>query len=237
MIIDCFGKLIEIKDYDIDGSKYVDCVIRKQRLLLLPEEKVRQAILLFLINYTEIKQNKYIFKVEHNNLDIAIYHKNIMADFQPTCSPLLIIEVKRKQEDVLKYESQLLNYLELNDCTEGILANCQQIYLYSKNNRFKKKFINLSMLNGYFANSQFDDEDIKFFKLARQGDIESFLLLVNKYGQNNRIRFICSNYNIPIDVFLVSQVNNYILFDFCGVYKKKQTKIHKNNFVKLISIF
>ena len=58
MIIDCFGKLIEIKDYDIDGSKYVDCVIRKQRLLLLPEEKVRQAILLFLINYTEIKQNK-----------------------------------------------------------------------------------------------------------------------------------------------------------------------------------
>ncbi len=88
MIIDCFGKSIEIKDYDIDGYKYVDCVIRKQRLLLLPEEKVRQAILLFLINYTEIKQNKYIFKVEHNNLDIAIYHKNIMADFQPTCSPL-----------------------------------------------------------------------------------------------------------------------------------------------------
>ena len=140
-----------------------------------------------------------------------------MADFQPRCSPLLIIEVKRKQEDVLKYESQLLNYLELNDCTGGILANCQQIYLYSKNNRFKKKFINFSMLNGYFANSKFD-EDIKFFKLARQGDIESFLLLVNKYGQNNRIRFICSNYNIPIDVFLVSQVNNYILFDFCGVY-------------------
>ncbi len=235
MIIDCFDKSIEIKDYDFEGSKYIDCVIRKQRILLFPEEKVRQAILLFLINYTEITPDNYVFKVEYNNLDIAIYHKPKVLEFQPIRRPLLIIEVKRKNEDILKHVPQLLNYLDLNSCNDGILANCQQLYLYSKNYKYKKKQFNLTMLNGYFASCQ-SDGNVKYFELAQCGDVDSFVLLVNKYGRTNKIRFLCSDYKIPIDTHLVSQISNYIIFDFCGRYQKKQTKILKNSFVKLISI-
>lgn len=235
MLIDCFDKSIEINDYDIGDRKYIDCIIRKQRILLLPEEKVRQSILLFLINYTEINLYNYDFKVEHNNLDIAIYHKNKLDNFKPTCSPILIIEVKRKNENLSNHESQILNYLELTSCIDGILTNCQQTYLYSIKYQYKKRSFNLMSLNDYFEKCKADD-DIKYFESATHGDIDSFIFLVHKYGQTCKIKFQCTDYTTPINTFWVSQISEFIFFDFCGISKKKQTKINKINFVKLISI-
>ena len=81
------------------------------------------------------------------------------------------------------------------------------------------------------------DEDINLFESARNGNIDSFLELIEKYGKSNIITFRCSDYKVPIDTFLLSHSMDYIFFDFCGVKsKRKQPKIKKNAFIKLISI-
>ena len=224
MHIECFGESIEIADYEIDGRKYVDCLIRKQNILLLPEEKIRQAILIYLINYTKITEENYTFKVEYRNLDIAIYHKNKSENFQPACSPILIIEVKRANENLSKHESQILNYLELNSCFDGLLTNCQQTFLYSIKYQFKKRSFNINQLDDYFDKCK-PDNDLEYFNSATHGDTESFIFLIHKYGQTCKFEFLCTNYETPINTFLVSQRSEFIFFDFCGISKKKQTKI------------
>ena len=141
MILNCLDRPIEIYEYLIDNVSYIDCVIRKKRVVLYPEEKVRQAFILYLLKFTNINTDNYTIKVEYQNLDIVIYKKHKIKDFQPSHSPILIIELKSQNVDVLNFEHQLLNYLNLGSCDNGILSNCKQLYLYSKSNGFRKKHI------------------------------------------------------------------------------------------------
>ena len=238
MILNCLDRPIEIYEYLIDNVSYIDCVIRKKRVVLYPEEKVRQAFILYLLKFTNINTDNYTIKVEYQNLDIVIYKKHKIKDFQPSHSPILIIELKSQNVDVLNFEHQLLNYLNLGSCDNGILSNCKQLYLYSKSNGFRKKHITLCELDKLLIHDEMD-EDINLFESARNGDIDSFLELIEKYGKSNTntITFQCSDYKVPIETFLVSYSMDYIFFDFCGVKsKRKQPKIKKNAFIKLISI-
>lgn len=236
MILNCFDKPIEIYEYLINNVSYTDCVIRKRKIVLYPEEKVRQALILYLLKFTKINTDNYIIKVEYRNLDIVVYHKHNIKDFQPAHSPVLIIELKSQYVDVLNFEYQLLNYLNLNSCENGILANCKQLYIYSKINNFIKKPITLRELDKFLIQDKID-RDIELFESARNGDIDSFLKLIEKFGRSNTITFQCSTYKVPIDTFLVSYSMDYIFFDFCGVKsKRKQSKIKKIDFIKLISI-
>ena len=237
MKIKCLDKLIEILDYEIDNVIYTDCLIRKRRLVLLPEEEARQAFISYLQKYTNINSSNYVIKVEYKNLDIAVYNKYDLDDFQPYQSPILIIELKRKSLNVIDFEHQLFGYLELNYCDIGILTNCQQAYIYSKNNNFKRKLLPHYELKRLLLSDNNLEEDTIYFESAKNGDIDSFLFLIDKYGQSCRITFQCSDYNVPIETFLLSHSNNYILFDFCGLKsKRKRPKVNKNNFIKLISI-
>lgn len=110
MILNCLDRPIEIYEYLIDNVSYIDCVIRKKRVVLYPEEKVRQAFILYLLSFTNINTDNYTIKVEYQNLDIVIYKKHKIKDFQPAHSPILIIELKSQNVDVLNFEHQLLNY-------------------------------------------------------------------------------------------------------------------------------
>jgi len=237
MILNCFDQPIEIYEYSVDNVIYTDCIIRKRKVVLYPEEQVRQALILYMLRFTSINTDNYIIKVEYKNLDIVIYQKYKIKEFQPALNPILIIELKSQHVDILSFEYQLINYLNLNSCDNGILANCKQMYLYSKVNNFIKKPITLYELDGFLPQNNNIDKDIDIFESARNGDIDSFLKLVEKYGKSNTITFQCSTYKMPIDTFLVSHSMNYIFFDFCGIKsKRKQPKINKNDFVKLISI-
>ena len=51
MILNCLDRPIEIYEYLIDNVSYIDCVIRKKRVVLYPEEKVRQAFILYLLKF------------------------------------------------------------------------------------------------------------------------------------------------------------------------------------------
>ncbi|MBD2318669.1 type I restriction enzyme HsdR N-terminal domain-containing protein [Phormidium tenue] len=236
MSVNCFGNSIEIYEYSINNISYTDCLIRKRRVVLYPEERVRQALILYLVNFTNINADNYVIKVEYKNLDIAIYQKHKIKYFQPACPPILIIEVKNQFVDVLNFESQLLKYLSLNSCNNGILTNCRQLYIYSKNNNFIKTNLTLCELDKVLIQDNFD-KDIDLFEDARNGNIDSFLKLIEKYGKSNTITFQCSIYKMPIDTFFVSHSMDYIFFDLCGVKSKKnQPKIRKNDFIKLISI-
>jgi len=237
MILNCFHKSIEIKDYVIDNVRYADCIIRNKKLVLFPEEEARQAFISYLLQYTNINTDNYTIKVEYKNLDIAIYNKYELENFQPSHSPVLIIELKRKDIDVLKFEYQLFDYLKLNFCDTGLLTNCHQIYVYSKSNNFERKSLKPIELSSLLSSNNQLDEDIKYFKSAQTGDIESFLYLINRYGKTSKMTFQCSDYKVPIETFLLSHLNDYIFFDFCGFKsKRKRPRINKNNFIKLLSI-
>ena len=64
MILNCLDRPIEIYEYLIDNVSYIDCVIRKKRVVLYPEEKVRQAFILYLLKFTNINTDNYTIKVE-----------------------------------------------------------------------------------------------------------------------------------------------------------------------------
>ncbi len=81
-----------------EGTKYVYDVIRKKDIVLLPEEMVRQCILLYLLNEVGISQNHIRVEkgIKVNGLfrrsDIIIYDRNAL--------PKMIIEVKRPEHAI-----------------------------------------------------------------------------------------------------------------------------------------
>lgn len=236
MIIECFDKKIEIEEYSVDGTIYTNCLVRNKEVILFPEEKIRQAFLLYLFNSIRLHQNDFVVKCEHKTLDIAIYRKNSHNLFQPFNSPILIVELKRKSVDLIHYEDQLLDYLDMHFCDTGILCNCKNVYIYSEKNNFKRTKSNIVEVTKLLRSIE-SDVDLKLFEAATKGDLDSFLDLIQKYGRSNKFCFVCSGFNTPIEVFMLSHSSDFIFFDFCGLRsRKKQPRIDKRNFVKLISI-
>jgi len=237
MVIHCLDNPIEIDEYYVNNEIYIDCEIRKQKVILNPEEKVRQAFILNLFKFSNINSDNFTIKVEYKNLDIVIYKKHVNKDFQPAQNPILIIELKRQSINILNFKDQLLDYLKLYSCDYGILSNCKQLYLYSKiNEDFIRNEISLCELEDLLQYDKFNN-DISLFNSAINGNLNSFLKLIEKFGKTSKFTFQCSGYSVPIEVFWLSHSMDYIFYDHCGCKsRKKRPKIMKTSFIKLISI-
>ena len=236
MIIECFDRKIEIEEYSVEGTIYTNCLVRNKEVILFPEEKIRQAFLLYLFSSISSYRKDFIIKCEYKTLDIAIYRKNGNEQFQPFNSPILIVELKRKSAYLINHENQLLNYLDIHFCDTGILCNCKDMYICSKENNFKRRKTNILAVTQLLRNKE-SALDLKLFESATKGDLDSFLELIQKYGRSNKFRFVCSGFNTPIEAFMLSLSSNYIIFDFCGLRSRnKQPRTDKRNFIRLISI-
>jgi hypothetical protein len=232
----CFDIPIIVDDYLVDQATCTDCLIRKKRIVLYPEEIVRQSFLRYLLDILNLDTTKYSIKVEYRNLDIVIYRNHLLKDFQPATEPVLIVELKNEYVDVLGYEQQLINYLSINFCENGVLSNCKQLFLYSKQNNFKRRALKICELLCLFEDQNWG-EDVLLFESAKQGELFSFLELIDKFGQSNVFTFQCSDYGAPIQAFLLNHSDEFVFFDFCGVKsKRKKPKIRKGSFIKLLSI-
>jgi len=231
----CHGHIISLDSYNKAEQILTFCYIRKIELVLTPEEEVRQALLKFIYEHSNIDTSLFITRVEFKNLDIAFYNKTPFEDFQPSLAPFIIIETKRDHTNLLQFENQIKGYLKINNCKIGFLFDSKAIYLLSEINKYSPIKININELLKQIESSYVNfTEDCFLFENARNGDFECFKQLAKKYGSNSKITFIIKGSPAPIVGFLFDFSRDYIFFDICGSKStKNKTKISINSFLKL----
>lgn len=124
---------VELKLYKQSGSVYVWDVFRQKRLLLTPEEWVRQHVLHYLINYKSVPKSLIVseFSIEVNKLkrrcDGVVFNKE--------GKPILIIECKApevKLNEAVFYQIAQYNFklkvqwLIVTNGVQTIVANVNQ---------------------------------------------------------------------------------------------------------------
>ncbi|MDZ8092285.1 MAG: type I restriction enzyme HsdR N-terminal domain-containing protein [Nostoc sp. DedQUE05] len=231
---------IYIKKYN---QQYIKCLIRGIEIPIngRPEELVRQIFIHFLIKESKLLSDKITIKVEANNHDIEIYKKQKNETFKPHQNPLMIVEVKREDVNLQNYYNQIERYLTNSGCNIGILYNYHEIIaLIKKHNQFKIYYPNhLTEIQELIlqVNSSID-KDLLEFENAQNGNLESFIYLLQKYGKytNHTISFKLKHQLLVIDGYLFTIQDNKIYYKICGQYSKKQQVFDCQDFEKLISI-
>ncbi len=235
-----------------EATGLIRCAIRRKWLSTTPEEKVRQALLIFLQTACPALYPQYIdIRVEHCSLDIALSIKPIWEDFCPDLSPFLIIETKRPEIEPLNIpgnERQLITYLERHDCSNGILTNCRSMWWYQQlsNGKIKKQAMThlqelVDLIEDAYNQmlAQLTAHRV-LFEQAQQGDYASFLSLVTCYGcdASSKITFVYEHNTTPewVDAFLCSVNNDTIRFKKHYQPRAKTQECTEHDFQRLISI-
>ena len=231
--------------YDRDFIQYTKCLCRGVEILISnkPEEKVRQALLYFLINKSSLFPDLIDIKVEYNHLDLAIYKKINNDDFNPIQYPSVIIEVKREEENLLNHQNQLHGYLREQRSSVGILFNGHNVIVIDKLNEsdFKKSHLDSMedipsiIVRGLHQERQ----NLSEFESARNGSLDSFISLAKKYGKYGTHKFVFAlkNETVPISGCFFRCNQDKIHYDIYGKYSRKSNfSFNHSEFSKLISI-
>jgi len=225
------------------NQQYIKCLIRGIEIPIngRPEELVRQIFIHFLIKESRFLSDKITIKVEANNHDIEIYKKHKNESFKPHQNPLMIVEVKREDVKLENYNNQIERYLTNSGCNIGILYNYHKIIaLIKEHNQFPSYYPNnLTEIQELIlqGNSSID-KDLLEFENAQDGNLESFIYLIQKYGKytNHTISFKLKQQLLVINGYLFTIQDNKIYYKICGQYSKKQQIFDCQDFEKLISI-
>ncbi|MEH2129361.1 MAG: type I restriction enzyme HsdR N-terminal domain-containing protein [Nostoc sp.] len=229
--------------YKRNYTEYTKCLARDKEIIIdgRPEEKVRQLFIYFLVNKSGLFPNLIDIKVESDHHDIELYKTVKNKYFKPYCPPLMIVEVKREEENLRNHEKQIEKYLK-KSCSEiGILYNYHQIIVYTnKNAVFTSN--NLNSLTDIpplvLQSSNNIENDILDFEKAVNGSFDSFNYLTNKYGKYalNTITFRLKSEQLPIAGCFFRFQDNKVYYDIYGKYAKKQQSFNYQDFEKLVSI-
>lgn len=117
-----------------NGNIYVFCVIRKKKLLLTPEEWVRQHCIHYLIERKEISQTKIAselsitFQNQKRRCDIVVFNNELKAEILVECKAPEIILNEKVVDQIIQYNS-ILNVKKLW-ITNGLVH-----YFLSKKNQ------------------------------------------------------------------------------------------------------
>ena len=235
MIKQCHDYIIDIKSFTENDKQYSFCIVRNRKIILRPEEIVRQAFLIMLHKELNINFEDYNIKVEYKNLDIVVYNKFEIDSFNPNDNAVVIFELKRDEENLITHKEQLLRYLKSEFCEVGILFNCKSIFRLSKSNNFEITKIDKQEISNVIENGKREkqNDEIEFEK-AKQGNLESFKQLAKKYSHTNNIKFKCIDYSAPITAYYFDFENNRIKFSICNY--RKTLQIDEKDFIELIAI-
>jgi hypothetical protein len=248
--LNCDSIAGNLKFYERDYTIYTKCLVRKREIKISghPEEKVRQCFLYFLINelLDLLNTQKIKICVEENNFDISISQIFENDDFQPNVSPLIIIEIKKQNVDINSYKQQLIGYMKQYKCNVGLISNAEDAVLLEKNNIgniseciLVENKILIAKIKIIQAQLIANDCNIQHFQNARNGDIQSFIFLIKKYGRytTHKIKFKIFEEEIAGYCFKVDEKRNKISYNRCGGgYTKKQNIFEYNEYNKLLSI-
>jgi hypothetical protein len=229
--------------YPKNNQKYTKCLIRRTEIALdgRPEELVRQLFIYYLINEsTWLADNIYI-KVEANNHDIEIYNKEKNCNFKPHQAPLIIVEIKRENASLQNHYPQIKRYLKNAHCNIGILYNCHNIILFNEvaddfKDEHLKNFKEVEEL--VLKKSSIVDCNLLEFEKAQNGNVASFMYLVNKYGKyaTNTIVFKLRNQPLELKGYFFKVQGDKVSYDPCGQFANKQQCFDSQDFEKLVSI-
>jgi hypothetical protein len=234
--------------YEQDYLQYTRCLCRGIELQLSarPEEIVRQVLLYFLIQESDLVPNLIELKVEHNNLDVAIFTRVMDSDFQPFRPPLVIVEVKREEEDLSNHEDQLLGYMKENRGRTGVLFNGNAILIYEKCDEERPRPIHLGSLWELRDRLQQladpltnqNEQDSQVFQMAKGGDAASFVRLVEKYGKYSThvIVFTLKGSPDPIPGCFFQVKEQVVYYDVYAKFRRKRSSFSLPEFDKLLSL-
>ena len=229
--------------YKRNYSEYTKCLIRGKEIVIdgRPEEKVRQLFIYFLVNQSGLFPTKIDIKVESNNHDIELYQSAKNEYFKPYSPPLMIVEVKREEENLRNHEKQIERYLRTSCSKIGLLYNYQEIIAYTKTDVvFTSNHLNSlkDIPPLILQSSNRLEKDIVEFEKAVNGSFDSFVYLVNKFGKYklNRIVFRLKSEQLPIAGYFFRFQENKLYYKIYVQDVQRQQSCDRQDFEKLISI-
>jgi Type I restriction enzyme R protein N terminus (HSDR_N) len=234
--------------YERNYTLYTKCLCRGIEIIISnkPEEKVRQIFLYFLINQSGLFPDLVNLKAEYNNLDIAIYKNSELEDFRPFQPPAAIIEVKREEEKLLDHAKQLYGYLDEHRSLIGILFNGSDLILFRKSDE-ESIFLrsHLDSIKDFPAIlreslSKVNIDCLEFQK-AKNGNVDSFVHLIKKYGKytQHKFSFLLTNSCEVIHGSCFSYDQDYVYYDLYGKYspsRRNRFSFKYHSFDRLISL-
>ncbi|MEH2169562.1 MAG: type I restriction enzyme HsdR N-terminal domain-containing protein [Nostoc sp.] len=231
---------IQLKIYKRSYTEYTKCLIRGREIVIggRPEEKVRQIFIYFLVNKSCLFPNEIDIKVESNNHDIELYKTVRNKYFKPYHPPLMIVEVKREEEDLQNHEEQIERYLKKSGSEIGILYNYHEIIAYTKKDAvFTSNYLNSlkDIPPLILQNSNKLEKDILEFEKAVNGSFDSFIYLVKKYGEYklNTITFRLKGEQLPVSGTFFESQDHQVNYLKNG---KRRQSLNYQDFEKLVSI-
>ncbi|MEJ6481696.1 type I restriction enzyme HsdR N-terminal domain-containing protein [Nostoc punctiforme UO1] len=229
--------------YKRNYAEYTKCLIKGREIVLdgRPEEKVRQLFIYFLVNESGLFPSKIDIKIESDYHDIELYKTVQNEYFKPYSPPMMIVEIKREEENLRNHEKQIERYLK-KSCSEiGILYNYHQIIAYIKKDAVftRNKLNSLEDIPPLILQSSNKlDKNLLEFEKAVNGSFDSFIYLVNQYGKYklNRIVFRLKGEQLPIVGYFFKFKENKLYYNIYVQDVKKEQSCDFQDFEKLVSI-
>jgi hypothetical protein len=231
--------------YERNYRQYTKCLCRGIELPLSgrPEEVVRQVLLYFLMRECGLFPDTIDVKAEDKNLDIAIFKSSMEEDFRPLQAPLAIIEVKREETYLPSHEDQLFRYMKEQRTSLGVLSNGTEIIVYEKGIEGVPEKCCLESLGELCDLLQRvacrEDVDFSTFQRASDGDVDSFIYLMGKYGKYMLHKFMFTLKDVPSPItgccFRLQEQRIY--YNVYGKYAaKKKFSFDLCEFERLLSV-
>jgi hypothetical protein len=188
----------------------VRCPIRGGLYFLTPEERVRQALIWFLLNGASNAsgwRERLRFEVEHRSLDVAAFLATESVDDRFKFNvPVLIVETKRQERELagdLETEEQLKTYMIRERCRSGLIFNARQATWLSMQGEFTQgcwiedRLFDLRDVEERLQQATHDAATMaSIYKnastLAAAGDFDSLLRLISLIGNDSRLTFVLS---------------------------------------------
>lgn len=189
--------LVEHRD---QGLVLVRCPVRRDVYILTPEERVRQALIWFLVEGSRAAtdwKTSVCLEVEKRSIDIALYVSDKMmgVQFRPRI-PVLIIETKRPESSLMEHVGQLRDYMLRERCCSGLLFNSRDaVWLAQSGDELTKKHLDdmhdIEARIGLSAAAAVARAAVHVseFATASAGDFDALVSLVHAFGRDAGLTF------------------------------------------------
>jgi len=237
----------------------IKCPVRRRLYFLTPEERVRQALIWFLIDGASNAggwRKRLRFEVEQRSLDVAAFLATESTDDRFVFNiPVLIVETKRQERELtgdVEIEEQLKTYLIRERCRAGLIFNARQAVWLSLYGEFtqgcwtKDPLFELREAEERLQQATEDATNMALdYKnastLAAAGDFDSLLRLISLIGNDSRltltlsIRFrgnLSSVQAFGIRMFDTDNIN----YRTRGVVSRNRQQLTRQDFHSLLAV-
>ena len=242
-----------------NDSFLIRCPIRKGLYSLTPEERVRQALIWFLLDGASDVggwRKRLRFEAEQRSLDVAAFLANKSPDARFIFNiPVLIIETKRLERELIddeEIEGQLKTYMMRERCRAGLIFNARQVTWLSMLGEFAQgcwsadRLFDLGEAEDRIQQATaaairvaFDYEKVS--TLAAAGHFDALLRLISLIGHDFRltvalsIRFrgnVSSVQTFGLQVFDADKIS----YRTRGVVSRNRQYLTRANFHSLLAV-